>query len=126
MTKLSGEQISEAYKDWARDQISGLNRSRLDIGKFLLGVSVASVGAFLGISKSIANGITCLDWLAIVFFVISALLGISIFLPWRVSLSGDYDLQKLHSQQVKRLLIFIYAWIFTWVIGLAFGAFALV
>ena len=125
MTKLSGNEISKAYKDWAQDQISGLNKTRLDIGKFLFGVSIASVGAFLGISKTIANGISCIDWIAILCFVFSAFIGIAIFLPWRISLFGDYDLQALHSQQVRKLLSLTYIWVLLWVIGLVTTAFAL-
>lgn len=125
MTKLSGEELAAAYKKWAQDQIEGLNRSRLDIGKFLFGVSVASIGAFLAISKSSANVFDCWDWTSISLFVLSALIGIYIFLPWTVNISDDYDLQTIHSQQVKRLLHCNYLWVLIWICALGISASAI-
>ena len=102
----------KGYEKWLTDQLGDLHKTRVDIRKFLFTVASGSIGIFVTLSKTAGNLLDCIDWISISAFIITALIGIYVFIPRPLKLKdGDeyQDVQKLHGKSSRNLFYSIWA-----------------
>lgn len=123
------EDVSAAYRSWYKEQV--IREQRPELGRFLFGVSFATIGLFATIAKlspvagSSAQDLIWLGW-AIGVLLLSS--GCSLYLAVpknRLIDPNRVELVKLHKATTDELRIFSLAWLCLWIIGLLIGVIAL-
>ena len=123
--KPTGEDTATAVKEWVKEEIKGLPTSRLELGKFFFGVSTATLGVLVTFKK-LDTGIV-FSWrlgATLFFLVFSTFVAIFMVIPRIWALGGETDLFKEHHKQLRRMVVFIWLWFGTWLIGVSIGTYS--
>lgn len=125
------EDVADAYRSWYKDQV--VKEQSNELGRFLFGVSFATIGLLTTISKfsSPETGISAQDlfWLGVAVAVLLLSSGCSLYLAVPKSQFLDpnqIELVKLHKAALGELRFLSVAWVCLWTAGLLIGIIGLV
>lgn len=124
------EDVADAYRSWYKDQV--VKEQANELGRFLFGVSSATIGFLTTISTitSPEIGIPAEDrlWLIVAVAVLLLSSGCSLYLAIPKSQLVDpnqLELVKLHKAALDELRFCSVAWVCLWVAGLLIGIFGI-
>lgn len=127
---LNRDDVSRAYYEWYKEQISKDKRDEL--GRFLFGVSSASIGLLFGLDKLSPLGLhitkSLLSWLMVsaALFLLSGVCALYLAVPKNKQIDIErielIELQRANANEMTRLTI---VWFILWFLGLIAGAMAL-
>ena len=120
--KPKGEEIAQGIKAWMADEIKSSPSRSYELGRFLFGVSVGTVGMFAAIEKLGAN--PSFDrWfkLSLLFFSASMLSSLNMARPRNWRLNGETNLFDEHKRIIDRGIRHTIIWFITWAVGFGLG-----
>lgn len=116
---LRGEDAAEAYRSWAKEEISSLSSTRYDIGKFFFTVSSAAIAAACGLQRSLEAHVAIpLFITSMAFFGCALLWSIKIVIPHFDVASGSEDLVHQHKILFHKCRVECYVWFVLFIAGL--------
>ena len=123
--KPKGEEIAQGIKDWVKDEIKSSPSRSYELGRFLFGVSVGTVGMFAAIEK--LGSAPSFDWwfkLSLVFFSASILFSLNMARPRNWKLNGETNLFDEHRRIINRGIRHTVIWFIAWAVGFGLGMYS--
>ena len=122
--KLTGDEIAQSVRDWARDEIKSGTKDLYDLGKFLFTVSSASAAllctaAKLNISFVINNYIS----FSLFLYALSIGFALELIRPKWNDLTGNLFL--LHRERVDNGAAVFLVWLLLWALATIFGIYSI-
>ena len=127
--RLTQEDVAKAYRDWYKDQVSKDKRDEL--GRFLFGVSSASIGILLALERFSPPGQTArapLPWLLLsgVLFLLTGILSLYLAVPKNQQMDpAELDLVALQRANANEMTKFAQLWFVLWAFGIVSAAVAI-
>jgi len=123
--RLRGQDTADGMREWIRSEIRRGPESRHGLGRFLFGVSSATMGTMVALEK--LSDCAKLDWwlgVSLAALLVSAVIALVLAIPKRNSFPVEKALVVLHSEYLERIARFSRWWFVTWLSGVAVGVFA--
>jgi hypothetical protein len=120
-----GQDIAQAIRDWTKEEIKSSPSRSYELGRFLFGVSVGTVGivsaiAKLGQSQSLGLGYR----ISLISFALSILVALEKARPRNWMLDGKTNLFDEHQRIINRGIRYTVAWFIFWFIAFAVGLYS--
>jgi len=124
--KPKGQDTIDAIREWAKDELKNGPSQVYELGKFFFAVSTGMVSLFLGVEKLGPNPhLTNSLIAAVMFFLISIFLALSMVIPRVWNLRGETDLYEEYINQIKNASTIVWIWFAMWLLGMFFGIIAI-
>jgi hypothetical protein len=120
-----GEEIAQAIRDWVKDEIKASPSRSYELGRFLFGVSVGTIGIVSAIAKLEQNEALATGYkLSLVVFSISILVALNMARPRNWRIDGDTNLFDEHKRIIARGIRHTIVWFIFWFSGFALGLYS--
>jgi hypothetical protein len=121
----TGEEIAQAIKDWVKDEIKASPSRSYELGRFLFGVSVGTVGIISAIAKIGPNQPFSIGYkLCLVCFSLSILVALNMARPRNWKIDSDTNLFDEHKRLIDRGIRHTIVWFIVWFSGFALGLYS--
>ena len=110
----SVEDVHDAIRRWYVGGIEGASSRIYESGRFLSGVSVASIGLFVTISKFTDKPWSVFEAFSLILLGISAVVALRIAIPAVVKADDTADLQIAHTEIVRGFHRTLRLWMIVW------------
>lgn len=110
-------QTKEAFREWLSRSIAGIDKSRVEAGRFFFTASASAIAVVVAISELFENVIAEPEYFSFGFLLMSAMVAISLTFPYRFDFRTEDDVQVQHEDLIRRTSIRSLVWATLWFLG---------
>lgn len=117
-----GDDIAQAIRDWAKDEVISSPSRSYELGRFLFGVSVGTIGIISALAKLGPAQVLNLHYkLSLICFALSILVALNMARPRNWKLDGETNLFEEHKRIINKGIRRTVIWFILWFIGFVLG-----
>jgi hypothetical protein len=128
VVELSGGELEEALKAWQKEEYKQVATQPYDLGKFLLGVSSATITVTSGVATLIKANLGAPAWLGFgtgtILQVFAAVIAMSLVLPFRYPTGSD--IRDLYIERIQRVIYLAWIWAALWLTAITMVTLSLI
>lgn len=118
--------VGQALQEWIAGDVRDAPKRIFLVAKFLLGVSVGSIGVIISIYKFVEQTWGSLEFVILVALLASAASALWLAIPSIVSLTGTTNLVHQHNRIIKRARTYTSLWAAAWLLAVSLLAASLI
>ena len=115
--KPRGQDITDAFREWAKTEITRAVDASYQLGRFLFSVSAATAGGLITLATFAKIDPGWFFLLSIIFLAASAAVAINLAIPNHWDMDGNTNLYEVHWNMVSAARITSLIWILLWSLG---------